>query len=123
MTSNFRTPMRNRADIETVGARIRNVRLSLGLTLADVEEKHGIKAVVLGSWERADRNITADQLYRVARALGVTVATLLPEGEATPTPLSAEVVAASLQTMALELGELTSAMERIRQHLDGEVAF
>jgi len=64
-----------------LGARLRAVRGMKGLTLHDVEEKSGgrWKAVVIGSYERADRSMTVVKLAELAQFYGVRVGELLPE--------------------------------------------
>ena len=63
-----------------LGANLRRVRNSQGLSLRDVEEKSGRKwiAVVVGSYERGDRGISVPRLYELAEWYGVDVWTLLP---------------------------------------------
>jgi transcriptional regulator with XRE-family HTH domain len=46
---------------------LRALRTAAGLSLHQIEAKHGIKAVVIGSWERGDRQPT---LRQVDEALG-----------------------------------------------------
>lgn len=67
---------------EEVGARLRAIRNQLGLTLRDVEEKSEgrWKAVVVGSYERADRSVSLPKLHELADFYGVDVAELLPGG-------------------------------------------
>ena len=51
-----------------LGARLRSIRVQQGLTLYDVEEKSAghWKAVVVGSYERADRAVTVVRLAELA---------------------------------------------------------
>lgn len=67
---------------EEVGARLRAIRNQLGLTLRDVEENSDgrWKAVVVGSYERADRSVSLPKLHELADFYGVDVAELLPGG-------------------------------------------
>lgn len=64
-----------------LGARLRSIRQQQGMTLSEVEEKSdGVwKAVVVGSYERADRAISIAKLERLARFYGVPLRDLLPE--------------------------------------------
>lgn len=64
-----------------LGARLRSIRQQQGMTLSEVEEKsEGVwKAVVVGSYERADRAISIAKLERLARFYGVPLRDLLPE--------------------------------------------
>jgi transcriptional regulator with XRE-family HTH domain len=90
-----------------LGAKLRQVRKSLGLSLFGVEEKSGgrWKAVVVGSYERADRAITVARLVALADWYGVSVRDLLPDEAGASVPRStAEVVAQHLRE-ALDLLE------------------
>ena len=66
-----------------LGARLRAVRRRQGLRLQDVEERSEghFKAVVVGSYERGDRAVSAHKLAALASFYGVPVAELLPEDE------------------------------------------
>jgi len=65
-----------------VGSRLRAIRNQLGMTLRDVEEQSEgrWKAVVVGSYERADRSVSLPKLRELADFYGVDVAELLPGG-------------------------------------------
>lgn len=65
-----------------VGSRLRAIRNQLGLTLRDVEDRSEgkWKAVVVGSYERADRSVSLPRLKDLAAFYGVDVAELLPGG-------------------------------------------
>lgn len=67
---------------QEVGARLRAIRNQLGMTLRDVEQKSDgkWKAVVVGSYERADRSVSLPKLRELADFYGVDVAELLPGG-------------------------------------------
>jgi transcriptional regulator with XRE-family HTH domain len=66
-----------------VGMRLRAVRMALGWSLADAEEQSwgNIKAVVISSYERADRGVTISRLAEIADLYQVPVASLLPPEE------------------------------------------
>jgi transcriptional regulator with XRE-family HTH domain len=66
-----------------LGARLRAVRRAQGLRLQDVEERSEgrFKAVVVGSYERGDRAVSAHKLAALASFYEVPVAELLPEDE------------------------------------------
>src|SRR6478752_627871 len=68
-----------------LGARLREVRARQGLTLHAVEDQSGgrWKAVVVGSYERADRAITVVKLAELADFYGIPVRALLPDPPAT----------------------------------------
>ena len=63
-----------------VGARLRQVRRERGLSLMRIEQKTDghFKAVVIGSYERADRAVTVSRLAELAEFYRVPVAKLLP---------------------------------------------
>jgi transcriptional regulator with XRE-family HTH domain len=65
-----------------VGGRLRAIRNQLGMTLRDVESRSDgrWKAVVVGSYERADRSVSLPRLRELASFYGVDVADLLPGG-------------------------------------------
>jgi len=66
--------------MRSVGEALRAVRIQQGLSLARVAKKSGgrVSVVVLGSYERGDRNINVDYLYEVAAVYGVDPRNLLP---------------------------------------------
>lgn len=68
---------------DRLGARLREVRRSQGLRLQDVEESSAgrFKAVVIGSYERGDRAVSAHKLASLAAFYGVSVSDLLPDEE------------------------------------------
>lgn len=61
-----------------IGARLRDVRLSKGLSLEEAAVALDVSASVIGSWERGDRAISAWRLLVVADAYGVPASALLP---------------------------------------------
>lgn len=66
-----------------LGARLRDIRQSLGLSLAGVETLSSgeWKAVVVGSYERADRAITVVRLFELAALYQVPPWELLKPAE------------------------------------------
>lgn len=87
-----------------LGERLRHVRASSGLSLADVEFKsNGVwKAVVIGSYERGDRAITVTRLAALAAFYGVNTTDLLPD-TATRPQSPAEAVSWHLREALAEL--------------------
>lgn len=73
---------------ERLGARLRAVRRAQGLRLQDVQERSEgrFKAVVVGSYERGDRAVSAHRLAALAGFYEVPVAELLPENESPLNP-------------------------------------
>jgi transcriptional regulator with XRE-family HTH domain len=70
-----------------LGGRLRAVRVEHGLSLQDIEKKSNgrWKAVVIRSYERADRAVTAAKLAELAEFYGVRIADLLPDPRASQT--------------------------------------
>lgn len=68
---------------QRLGERLRAVRRSKGMRLQDVEERSDgrFKAVVVGSYERGDRAVSAHKLAGLANFYEVPMAELLPEDE------------------------------------------
>lgn len=64
-----------------VGARLRNARLAMGLTQADVAEALGLSRPTLAAVEKGTRKITGLELRRLARLYQRDVAWLLGEEE------------------------------------------
>jgi len=66
--------------VKVLGARLRDVRQREGLSLQRVEQRSGgrWKAVVVGSYERGDRAVTAQKLAALARFYGVPMSELVP---------------------------------------------
>ncbi len=73
---------------KALGARLRAIRGQQGLSLHGVEEKSKgrWKAVVVGSYERGDRNVNVEKLAELAEFYGVPAGELLPDARATPAP-------------------------------------
>lgn len=73
-----------------LGARLRQLRTSCGLSLADVAEGAGISASFLSMVENGQSDITVSRLMRLVHWFGVSVADLLQA----PDPSSVQVVRA-----------------------------
>ena len=58
------------------GARIRSFRLANGMTQEALADKAGIHSTYLGSVERGARNVSFDNILKIAGALGVLPAEL-----------------------------------------------
>lgn len=105
----FRNPER----LALIGQRLRRVRHELGLSLNAAAEKASIPAVVIGSWERADRRVSVDQLYRLADGYGVPISSFLPDADAEYQPLPSEVVAAELRELRDTVASLEVAIDAL----------
>ncbi len=62
---------------EVVGANIREIRLSLNLSQEKLADLCGIHRTYLSDVERGNRNISIDNIEKIAKALDVLPATLL----------------------------------------------
>jgi transcriptional regulator with XRE-family HTH domain len=58
-----------------VGVRLE--RRAQGLSQEELAEKAGMHPAYIGGVERAERNISIDNMHRIAKALGVSTADLL----------------------------------------------
>lgn len=66
-------------DYKRLGSRIRDERLRLNLTQAQLAEAIDISTTYMGSIERGERSLTLDTLVRLVNRLGVTVDYLLTD--------------------------------------------
>ncbi|QHW35607.1 helix-turn-helix transcriptional regulator (plasmid) [Paenibacillus rhizovicinus] len=57
---------------ELIGARIRQIRKSRGLTQEQLGERAQLQSTYIGGVERGDRNISVDTLDKLIRALEVS---------------------------------------------------
>ena len=71
----------DRRFLERVGFRVRERRLALNLTQAQLAERCGLHRTFIGSVERGERNAALLSLRKIAKALRVTPAELLAEPE------------------------------------------
>lgn len=94
---------------ESVGSRLRQVRVQQGLSLQDVERRSGgtWKAAVVGSYERGDRNVSASRLCELAEFYGVSPTEVLPQEDA-PRPADRS------QGIVVDLTRIEGAGERWR---------
>lgn len=69
-------------DYKRLGKRIREERLKLNLTQAQLAEAVDISDTYMGAIERGERSLTLDTLVRLVNRLGVTVDYLLSDSVA-----------------------------------------
>jgi transcriptional regulator with XRE-family HTH domain len=58
-------------------ANLRQRRLQLGLSQEEFASRCGLHRTYIGSVERGERNVSIDNMERIAAALGVNIASLL----------------------------------------------
>jgi transcriptional regulator with XRE-family HTH domain len=66
-------------ELVALQSRLRAIRVSKGLTLAQVSSlsKGSISAIALGSYERGDRSLSTQKLFEISQIYGVPVVELL----------------------------------------------
>lgn len=62
-----------------LGKRIREIRVSTGVSQEALADKAGVHRTYMGSVERGERNISLENIVRIARALRVPPADLLAD--------------------------------------------
>jgi transcriptional regulator with XRE-family HTH domain len=60
---------------------LRKARLAKGLSQEDLAELANLHRTYVGSIERVERNVSIDNMERLALALGVSLPSLLQEGK------------------------------------------
>lgn len=65
------------AQRKAFGARVRESRQQIGLSQEALAHEAGLDRSYVGQVERGERNITLDNIYRLAAALGIGAGTLL----------------------------------------------
>ena len=93
-------------DNKVIGRRIREARLSAGLTQEQLAEKAGISSNYVSIMERGIRSATLDIFVPVCNALGVSADVLLQD-----------VVDASALTASNELADLLRGQPQEIQHI------
>jgi transcriptional regulator with XRE-family HTH domain len=103
-----------------LGQQLRAVRRAHGMRLQDVEDASDgrFKAVVIGSYERGDRAVSATKLAALADFYGVAVADLLPDERQTgERGREATVQIAVDRLRALDGEEATAPLLRLVSHV------
>ena len=128
--------MNTQITIQQVSARLRAIRISRSLSLSDVEalSKGGLKAVVLGSYERGARTLSVKRAITIAALYDVPLSQLFTE-ELPVDVISAERTVIDLRAVNkrahdathpsyenyLLLARLAQRVVRSRQDWNGEV--
>lgn len=63
-----------------IARRIRAERSRLGISQEELAERTGLHRTYIGSVERGERNVSVDNVERIARGLGVQPQDLLSDG-------------------------------------------
>lgn len=103
-----------------LGRRLRAVRRGQSLRLQDVERLSAgrFKAVVVGSYERGDRAVSAHKLAALAAFYGLPVSELLPEDDWPRRPRTETGVAIDVRTLRARATEPELApLSRLVQHV------
>jgi transcriptional regulator with XRE-family HTH domain len=93
-------------EIEEIAARLRSLRLSRNLTLAEVEIKShkGLRAVALGSYERGDRSLSVSKAIELSEFYEVPLSYLLTGLSATQS-VQRDIVVDLRRIKALSIAE------------------
>ena len=70
---------RKKSARQTFGFNLRQRREALRLSQEDLAEKAGLHRTYIGSVERGERNVSIDNMERLASAVGGTISSLLEE--------------------------------------------
>jgi transcriptional regulator with XRE-family HTH domain len=73
--------LKDRAFLQDLGYRLRELRLARGLTQAELAEKCDLHRTFIGSVERGERNLSVLNLRRIAGVLRVPLAELFAEAQ------------------------------------------
>ena len=69
---------------QRVGLRVRDLRMALGMTQADLGQALGVSFQQIQKYERGENRIAASKLLQICRALGVSIAVLFEGVEVEP---------------------------------------
>jgi transcriptional regulator with XRE-family HTH domain len=66
----------NKTILEKFGQKVREERQKQGLSQEELAAKAGVHRTYIGMIERAEKNITLTNIYKVAQALGISISEL-----------------------------------------------
>jgi len=58
------------------GAKVRNLRQAKGFSQESFADRCGLHRTYIGAIERGERNVSLENIQKIARALGVSIASL-----------------------------------------------
>lgn len=70
----------SKTTLEKFGERVREERLKQGLSQEELASKAGVHRTYIGMIERAEKNITLENIEKIAKALGFPINKLLTYG-------------------------------------------
>lgn len=101
-----------------LGARVAQLRRGLGLTQVEFAERAGLSRASIASIEAGRQRITLDQLYEIARGLGIgSLAELVPmdvPSSGTSTPIASARPISAIQSAQID-GIVRGALARGRR--------
>jgi len=59
------------------GARVKQLRTKLGLSQEELAERAGVHRTYIGMIERAEKNITLINVFKISKALGIKMSKIL----------------------------------------------
>lgn len=69
----------SKTTLEKFGEKVREERLKLGLSQEQLASRAGVHRTYIGMIERAEKNITLENISKVAKALGLSISELTKE--------------------------------------------
>lgn len=111
------TPLR-----ESFGGRVRELRKSMGLTQEELAEKACMEYKYLGAIERGEKNLTINNIEKIAKGFGIEVhqlftfafESLMPEEKVTEEKIKELLTIASKETKEILLNILFQVLKLTR---------
>jgi transcriptional regulator with XRE-family HTH domain len=109
-----------------LGERLRAARRRRGWSLHEVERTSGneFKSSVLGAYERGERSISVQRLYRLAQFYAVDVAQLIPSGDEADhqqTVIDLDAMGTADPSVSEAIDRFLSAIQLRRRSSDGDL--
>lgn len=100
---------------DTIGSRLKSIRLEKGMTQLDVHKMFGISNVYISDAEHGKRNLTLRKLCLLANAYGYNIAVLIETDE------DVKLITKGIKEFRLherDYGKYVQALESIRDEVD-----